>query len=200
MNLDPLKSIPAFLANVGERLNAALAFARAWNGMTAQEPLVLERSTAGVPNLRVSDAGIKNFLQRIGAVGSPITQPFYILDASSGGNAKVSLIAGYVNNTMPTLGGTALDTLPRPTTGTLTNGTWNIYLAATTDSGGIVTAVTVQGSTSAVPADGDTTANLLLGTVVVSGGVITAINSIRTGNHFHQRCGAASPYTHLWGT
>lgn len=121
------------------------------------------------------------------------TPPMWLKKAST---TEVLVTSATVNGIIPT----DINT-PLTVTGTAT---WNIYLHATLGSDGIPTAVEVVASSSAVPADDDSNAYLLIGQAAVTSGVITAINPMLAWSQTFVTCGRnmdadpVVPGTYFW--
>lgn len=99
--------------------------------------------------------------------------PFKLVDVSTTGPdaAKVSVVYGTVNNFVPTIGGVSIFTTPAPT---LTVVTGTVYLDATVDGAGAVTAVIIANAAT-TPADTTTHKYKTLGSVTVTSNAVTAI-------------------------
>ncbi|MBI5770851.1 MAG: hypothetical protein HZA93_23945 [Verrucomicrobia bacterium] len=108
--------------------------------------------------------------------------------------AKVTVVFGQVNSITPTIGGTAIGTDPAPQLTIAASGV--VYLDATLDVDGVVTAVAIA-TAAALPASTATHAYLTLATVTFASGAITALAQSVTHSLGHQKCGET---THnFWG-
>lgn len=137
--------------------------------------------------MRPVERGVGYDIRRVGGKATLVIQdpetaviqhPFRISafkDAS--GNIKARVRAGTANNLVPTISGTALDAATPPELTLSGNATHRIYLKAETGATPIFfpDTLTVISSTSN-QTDGDSAGYLLLGSVVVSGGKVTAVN------------------------
>lgn len=118
--------------------------------------------------------------------------PFALYDASSGGTLKVGVRPGMVGNFIPTIGGTSIVAVPAPAL-TVTGSTGIIYLDATVDAAGAITALIIANAAS-IPADTATQKRKLVGTWTASGGAFTSVVSILDANQTLYLCNG----TALW--
>jgi hypothetical protein len=81
---------------------------------------------------------------------------------------NVRVRTGTVGGILPTSVNTSIDVSG-------TDGTWYIFIDATIDSAGDVTAAAISSNTTGVTADSSTHAYYLIGTVTVAAAVITAV-------------------------
>lgn len=106
-----------------------------------------------------------------------ILHPFKVSAYKDGSDVKVTVRAGTVNNLVPTISSTYLDAVTPPTLTLTGNGTFRIYLKASTASPPVFFPDTIVAEAqSTVQADTDSNGYLLLATVVVDGGVIKSVN------------------------
>ncbi len=131
----------------------------------------------------------------IGVPGSSVIYPFEIKDASTTGGtpaAKVTVGWGTLQHVIPTMDSYGLDTAPEHTFSSA--GTYNGYLKFA-HSGPVVT---VEWSTSAVPADDTSYSYILIGQVTVasSGGgyAVTTIKQNIFSSFLVRRIGSSSTY------
>lgn len=98
--------------------------------------------------------------------GGGIEPPLYLQRASA---INVKVKTGTVGGIIPTGVATNIDVSG-------TDGTWYIFLDATIDADGDVTAADISSNTSGVPSDSSTHAYYLIGTAEVASSVLTAVN------------------------
>lgn len=118
--------------------------------------------------------------------------PFQIVDASTSdpAAAKVTVVYGTVNNLVPTIGGSPLNTDPAPV---LSVATGHVYLDCTIgETDGLATAVAVANAAD-VPEDTSTHAYISIGHVTVVDGAVTLVNQGVQHSLWHQRCPADDP-------
>lgn len=120
-----------------------------------------------------------------------VTHPFKVINASSGGTAKVRVVFGQVNSVTPTIGGIPLDYIPPPLLAVYFD--TKIILDVTVDGSGNVTAVDVNFA-SPLPPPTSTHAYLTLASVAASGSNVTAINQSVTQSLQMAKCGATTYY------
>jgi hypothetical protein len=103
--------------------------------------------------------------------------PFKVTYIKDGASIKVSVRAGTVNNLVPKISSTFLDDETPPTLTISGNNTHRIYLKASSATPPVFfpDTVVVESATSDL-ADTDSNGYLLIGSVVVSGGNVTAVN------------------------
>jgi hypothetical protein len=103
--------------------------------------------------------------------------PFKVTYMKDGASIKVSVRAGTVNNLVPKISSTFLDDETPPTLTISGNNTHRIYLKASSATPPVFfpDTVVVESATSDL-ADTDSNGYLLIGSVVVSGGNVTAVN------------------------
>jgi hypothetical protein len=136
--------------------------------------------------MRHVERGVGYDIVRIGGKTSLVMQdqetaglvhPFKVSAFKDGNDIKVRVRAGTANNLVPTMSGTELDDSPAPTLTLAGNATHRIYLKAEIgatpvffpDTLSVVTATSVQ-------TDTNDEGYLLLGSVVVADGKVTAVN------------------------
>lgn len=123
------------------------------------------------PGLLIAKRGSK-WIISAERTGNSVSHPFKLINASTTAPAaKVSVIYGTVNNFVPTIGGVSLFTDPAPT---LTVVTGTVYLDATVDGAGTVTAVVIANAAT-TPADTTTRKYKTIGSVTVASNAVTAI-------------------------
>jgi len=167
--ITPITTAPAAFTGIVEKVNEIIA---------ANPPL---QAGKGIQ----IDTGKENRIVSIKLTENDINQafnlaqhPFRIVNAStSTPAAKVRVIYGTVNNFVPTIGGVSLFTTPPPT---LTVVTGTVYLDATVDGVGVVTAVIISNAAS-TPSDTTTRKYKTIGSVTVTSNAVTAISqSVKT--------------------
>lgn len=116
----------------------------------------------------------KNYFDRLvdklpdnppGGAGGGLTLPLLLIQADS---ANVFVIFGQVSGITPTGVATNIDVSG-------TDATWSIYLHATLDTDGNVTAVEILSGTSGVPTNDTDDAYILIGEADVASGAITVV-------------------------
>lgn len=122
-----------------------------------------------------------------GGFGSSFTPPLWLYQS---GAASVRVAPGTVGGISPTDVDTDLDL-------SSFNGTWHIYLDATLNAAGDVTAVEIGTSTSAVPSDDSDHAYYPIGTAVVAASVVTSVSPTLAWSQEFAACGrdSADPAT-----
>lgn len=156
---------------------------------------------SGAPDIGTDIAQLWAAIRRLqanegGGGGGGVTPPFWLVEVDSE-NVKVTF--GTVNGITPTDVNTNIDVSGAP-------GTWSIYLHATLGSDGVPTAVAVEndGGFGGVPTDDSGNAYILIGTVLVSGGAITAVNPSLAWSQTFVACGrnpedpVGTPGTYYW--
>lgn len=113
-------------------------------------------------------------------------QPWTLAGFIEGGSAKIRVAPGMVNNFVPIIGGTSIAAATPPAL-TVTGSSGIIYLKATVDAAGAITALVIQNAGS-VPADTATEKHKLIGTWTSSGGVFTSVTSILNANQTLYLC------------
>jgi hypothetical protein len=146
-----------------------------------------------VPELRFD--GFDRSIDRLkteaaGGGGGGIIPPLYLQESATDPTTKVNVKYGTVGGIVPT-------TVATDITVSGTNGTWYIFIDATIDAAGDVTAATISSNTTGVTTDSDTHAYYLIGTVTVASSVITAINPTLMFSQEFAACGrdSADPTT-----
>jgi hypothetical protein len=165
------------------RFNLLRDVVRPWTDVEGKGGIKVTVAEANV----VIDA--QELASRIGEVEAAVATtaaPFTLYDASSGGTLKVGIRPGMVNNFVPTIGGTSLVAVPTPSL-TVTGSTGIIYLDATVDAAGAITALIIANATS-IPADTATQKRKLIGTWTASGGAFTSVVSILDANQTLYLC------------
>ena len=106
-----------------------------------------------------------------------LVHPFKVTVRKDGGNFKVKVRAGTVNNLVPTISSTALDAATPPELTLTGDATHRIYLKASSASPPVFfpNTIVVESQTSD-QTDGNTNGYLKIASVVVSGGNVTAVN------------------------
>jgi hypothetical protein len=106
-----------------------------------------------------------------------VDHPFRVIAYKDGNTVKVRVRAGTVNNLVPKIGSDFLDAATPPTLTLSGNNTHRIYLKASSASPPVFfpDTVVVESATSDL-ADTDSNGYLLIGSVVVDGGNVTAVN------------------------
>lgn len=104
----------------------------------------------------------------------------------TGPTAKIRVAPGMVNSFVPTIGGTSIVAVPPPTL-TVTGSTGQIWLRATVDGAGAITALELANLT-ATPTDTGTLKHKLVGTWTASGGAFTSVVSILDANQTLYLC------------
>ncbi len=121
--------------------------------------------------------------------GDAAATPFKVRDASAGGTAKITVDFGTVNSIIPTMGSTGgdpLDADPAPELSSLVSGP--VYLELTlyaTDGTGYLKGdiqYAVIKNAASLPTPTATLARVLIATITVSGGNVTAISQAVTGS------------------
>lgn len=109
-----------------------------------------------------------------GGISRPAGRTLLVYDASTSTPkaAKISVTYGQINNVTPTVGGSSLRIFPAPTL-TVVSGV--IYLEATVDAAGVLTALEIKNADT-VPEPTSTKGYLVLAEVTVTDGAITALN------------------------
>ena len=109
--------------------------------------------------------------------GRAFQHPFRVTARKDGTTIKVRVRAGTVNNLVPKIGSEFLDAATPPTLTLSGNNTHRIYLKASSASPPVFfpDTVVVESATSD-QADTDSNGYLLIGSVVVDGGNVTAVN------------------------
>jgi hypothetical protein len=163
--IKPITTAPAAFSGIVDKLNEVIA---------ANPPLQAGKG------IRI-DTAKENRIVSIVLTDDDIglaQHPFRIVNASTTTPAaKVRVIYGTVNNFVPTIGGTSLFTAPPPT---LTVVTGTVYLDATVDGAGAVTAVIISNAAS-TPSDTTTRKYKTIGSVTVTSNAVTAIaQSVKT--------------------
>jgi len=131
---------------------------------------------------------------RGGGGGAPFRPPLWLIRYST---TEVFVTAATVNGLTPTNIATAIDISASSTT-------WNVYLHATLGADGIPTAVEVVASTSAMPADGDDDAYIMIGTAVVTAGEVESVSPTLAWSQTFVTCGRNTdadpvvPGTYFW--
>ena len=160
--------------------------------MKQQIPTRGDRPLPAMPRSQYDRSLDENGMKTPG--GAPFRPPLWLIRASS---TEVYVTSATVNGIVPTDIATNINISGSSTT-------WNIYLHATLGADGIPTAVEVVASTSAVPADGDSDAYLLIGTAVVTGGVIESVSPTLAWSQTFVTCGRnmdadpVVPGTYFW--
>ena len=113
-------------------------------------------------------------------------QPWTLAGFIEGGSAKIRVAPGMVNNFVPTIGGTSIAAAEPPAL-TVTGSSGQVYLKATVDAAGAITALVIENASS-VPADTATDKHKLVGTWTASGGVFTSVTSILGANQTLYLC------------
>lgn len=115
--------------------------------------------------------------------------PFRVFDAStSAPAAKVTVYYGEVNNFVPTIGGISIFSTTPPAL-TVISGT--VYLDATVDAAGTVTALVISNAAS-TPADTTTNKYRTLASVTVASNAVTAIGQSVTSSLMLYVCGGTA--------
>lgn len=143
-----------------------------FNALRAQ--LISQRVTgsAGVLSSQFSGGSTLAALGLPPVVRRSQVTPFRVLDAStSAPAAKVTVYYGTVNGFVPTIGGTSIFSAPPPE---LTVVTGTVYLDATVDAAGTVTAVIITNAAS-TPSDTSTHKYRTVASVTVASNAVTAI-------------------------
>lgn len=122
--------------------------------------------------------------------------PFRLVGfVDTGPTSKIIVRPGMVNNLVPTIGGTSIAAMPPPAL-TVSGSTGVVYLKATVDAAGTITALVIQNGTS-VPAD-TTTAPIykykLIGSWTASGGAFTSVMGILNTNQTFRLCNGAAEW------
>lgn len=125
-----------------------------------------------------------------GGSGTGITPPLYLAVSAANPTTKVQVKSGTVGGIIPTNVATDI-------TVSGTDGTWYIFIDATIDSAGDVTAAAISSNTTGVTADSSTHAYYLVGTVTVASSVITAVTPTLMFSQEFAACGrdTADPST-----
>ena len=100
--------------------------------------------------------------------------------------AKIRVAPGMVNNFIPTIDGASLVAVPAPAL-TVSGASGTIYLDATVDAAGNITALIIANAT-AIPADTSTQKRKLIGTWTASGGAFTNVASVLNANQTLYLC------------
>lgn len=129
------------------------------------------------------------------------THPFLLINASESGTAKVRVYSGLVNALDPVADG-PFSTADSPAfLVTVTDGQ-TVYLDITLsyDSATGVWSYTSYNvaAGASLPSATSTHAYILLGTVAVASGDVTAIAPGASGNIGHERCGDSTTYSDKW--
>lgn len=123
------------------------------------------------------DASLRGVSLDILPASRVLVHPFKVTAFKQGGDIKVRIRAGTVNNLVPEISGTALDAETPPTLTLSGNHTFRIYLRGESSSPPVFFPDAVEAvSATSDQADTDTYGYLLLATVVVSGGAIVSVN------------------------
>jgi hypothetical protein len=146
------------------------------NRLRAIVQMNIARASAGQVGVRGSHGSVFRQSQGFKTKGysgtGGVSHPFKLINASTTAPAaKVSVIYGTVNNFVPTIGGTSIFTDPAPT---LTVVTGTVYLDATVDGAGAITAVVIANAAT-TPADTTTRKYKTIGSVTVASNAVTAI-------------------------
>ena len=110
----------------------------------------------------------------------------------TGPTAKIRIGPGMVNNFVPTIGGTSI-VAETPPSITVTGSTGIIYLDATVDATGAITALIAANATT-LPTDTSTHKYKIIGTWTASGGVFTSVNSVLNTNQTFRICGGVAEW------
>jgi len=146
---DDITSIPATFKTIGETVNALLAFSRAWEKAAGKNGISITQSSDNIV------IGLDGALQQLlldAANELAISKTFLV----SGVGADLAVSAGAINSVAY-----AGATISAPANGD------KVYIDATIDGAGAVTALTVSAA-AAVPADTSTHVYTLLATVAVA--------------------------------
>lgn len=117
-------------------------------------------------------------------------QPWTLAGFIESGSAKIRVAPGMVNNFIPTIGGTSIAAAEPPAL-TVTGSSGQVYLDATVDAAGAITALVIANA-SAVPSDTTTRKYKLIGTWTASGGAFTSVVSILNANQTLFLCGGTA--------
>ncbi len=126
------------------------------------------------------------------AVGVGLSHPWKMTGVVEGGVAKIYFRPGMVSNFIPTIGGVSLVAVTPPTL-TVTGTSGIVYLDATVDFTGAITALIIANASS-IPADTSTQKRKLIGTWTSSGGAFTSVNTVLNTNQTFYLCGG----TPIW--
>lgn len=170
-----LTTVPAAFAAIGEKINEII---------DANPPL---RAGAGI-NISVSKLHTLISLEDPAATQG--ADPFTLIGFIDSGVAKINVTPGMVNNFVPTISvsGTPISiaTVPAPSL-VVTGTSGSVYLKATVDTAGAVTALVIE-SASSVPVDTSTAKHKLIGTWALSGGVFSSVIPILNANQTLYLC------------
>lgn len=169
-----LRTGPANLISVINQIIAALDAVRARPSADI-DPLVTDDGT--LLTLRNSQTG---------STQSRLVPPWTIYIVSSETDLRVSVAPGMVNNFIPTIGGASLVAVPAPAL-TVSGASGTIYLDATVDAAGNITALIIANAT-AIPADTSTQKRKLIGMWTASGGAFTNVASVLNANQTLYLC------------
>jgi len=112
--------------------------------------------------------------------------PWYLSGFIDSGTAKITVAPGMVNNFVPTIGGVSLAAVTPPAL-TVTGASGVVYLDATVDGAGAITALIIA-SASSIPAETSTQKRKLVGAWTASGGEFTSVTSILNANQTFRMC------------
>lgn len=127
-----------------------------------------------------------------GFASSSATIPWQLEGFVDSGATKIRIVPGMVNNFVPTIGGTSLVAYPAPAL-TVTGSSGLVYLKATVDAAGAITALEIA-SASSVPADTSTLKHKLVGGWTASGGAFTSVSSVLNTNQTFRICNGAAEW------
>jgi len=184
-----IASAASAFSHIVERVNFLLSFAKAFASIEGKGGVKVTVSEA---NVVIDSSGLTSRI--IQEVAARSKNPFTITPVT--GAAKVTIWPGDVgdgtNTLIPKIGATFINTSPAPELTISASG--SVYIKATMDAVGVFTDAVIE-SASSLPTDTSTLRHRRIGTVTLSGVVVTVTAQTVTTSVSHRLCAGTS----TWG-